>query len=167
MKTYRVAGTATDWSPSGDPQTVTRLETVTGPGGNSYSLPIRLSLRGETNRKGVRRVMIQAMTTIPGRVLNDMVAGINVDPNGQTPVSAHIVVQGPQLAIMNELGASTATGVTNLVLAKLLSDILAVAMNKSPDAQADNKSITGLLGRALAGSSELDVVSGSYGTTSA
>lgn len=167
MKTYRVAGTATDWNPSGSPMTVTRLETVTGTGGASYAFPLALTMRGETNRKGVRRVMIQASTSIPGRVLNDLVSGINVDPNGQTPVTAHMVVQGPQLAFMNELGASTSTGLLGLVLAKMLTDVYVIATNESPSANADNKSVSGLLGRALAGSSELDVQSGSYGTTTA
>jgi hypothetical protein len=123
-------------------------------------------MRGETTRKGIRRVVVQVSTAIPGRLLNDMYTGVHADPNGSTPVSAHLVVQCPQLAAMLE-ASTVGTGFLNLVLARMVSDIVAVATNESPSANADNTSPSGLLGKALIGSSELDVISGSYGTVSA
>lgn len=166
MKTFRTAGTATEWSPSGVPQTVTRLESVS-PVGNSYKLPVQLSLKGETTRKGVRRVVLSAGCAIPGTVLNDMYTGINVDAKGSTPVSVHIVFQGPQLACMAEAGASTGSGILDLVLGRLTTDLIAVVSNETISPNADNHSLTGLISRAMCGSTELDVVSGSYGTASA
>lgn len=164
MKTYRVAGTATEWSPSGVPQEVTRLETVSSVGG-VYSLPITLRMRGETSKKGVRRVMIQAGTEIPGTVMNDLYMGMNVDPKGRTPVSAHVVLQGPQIAFMSESGSTSNSGFLSLVCSKLLTDLVAIVTNESPGATADNRSLSGLVSRALVGSGQLDVVSGEYGST--
>lgn len=166
MKTYRTAGTATEWSPCGVPQTVTRLEAVTCQG-NSYKFPVQLSLKGETTRKGIRRVVLTAGCAIPGTVLNDMYTGVSVDPKGSTPVSVHIVFQGPQLACMAEAGASTVTGILDLLLGRLTTDLIAVVSNETISANADNRSLTGLVSRAMCGSSELDVVSGSYGAASA
>lgn len=167
MKTYRVPSSATEWSPSGTPQTVTRLESVTSVDSHSYQLPVQLTLKAETTRKGVRRVVLQAGTEIPGSVLNDMVSGINVDPKGKTPVSAHLVVQGPQLAFMGEAGQLQSQGFLDLVLGRLVSDIIAVAADESVSSSADHHNLDGLLARALIGSAELDVVSGKYGSETA
>jgi len=166
MKTYRVAGTATEWSPSGVPQEVTRLETVTGPSGVVYSVPVTLRMQQETSKKGVRRVVIQVVAMVPGTVLNDMYEGINVDPKGQTPVSAHVVLQGPQLAFMAEHGAGQSGGFLFLLCNAMVSDLVAITTNGSPSNTADNRSLSGLLVKAMVGSGNLDTLSGSYGTTS-
>jgi hypothetical protein len=124
-----------------------------------------LSLRAETNRKGVRRVVIDCNAAIPGRVANDLYDGIHVDPNGSTPVSAHLVVQCPQLAAMADAAVPEVSGLLGLVLSKMLPSIVAVATNESvPAASPVFSDSEGLLARALCGASELDVVSGSYGT---
>lgn len=164
MITYRTVGNATEWSPCGVPQTVKRLETVGTASGSTWAVPVSLSMKSELNKKGVRRVVVQAQGTIPGTLVNDLAAGAIVDPKGQTPVSVHIVFQAPQLALAGEIDAdSSIQTLRSLLLSKLMADVFAVCTNKSIDADAESFGARGLIHRALLGSEGLDLVSGAYG----
>lgn len=168
MKTYRTPGaTATEWSPNGAPQTVTRLETIevadTIGNTQTVAVPVMFSLKGETSRKGIRRVVLRGEGSIPKGILTSAgAAGFT----GDAPVSAHLVVQGPEMILRHEAGSNLTAGV-HALLAKLIQDIVAVVSNESTTASSDLVDPVGIIGQALAGNLALDVVSGSYGESTA
>jgi hypothetical protein len=167
MKTYRTPGaTATDWSPTGNSQEVSRIETYVGDNGMAVAVPVRLAMAGETTKKGVRRVMIKASGNIPATML-DGGAGINaiVDAKSTVPFSAHLVVQMPQVIAQIESGGNSTNGLTAIVM-RLIRDLIAISTDESVTANAD-LSASGLLAHALAGDTALDIISGAYGESSA
>jgi hypothetical protein len=171
MKTYRTPGaTATEWSPTGNGQEVQRLETVTGVGSDTMSIPLTMSLSGETTRKGIRRVVLRSTAVLPAVMMNAMMGpNAGYDPRGSTPISVHVVVQAPQIVSQGETAMAYDGGVNGLI-AKMVQDIVAVLSNESLTASSDLKpdaSPAGLVYRALSGAAALDVVSGAYGESSA
>lgn len=166
MKTYRTPGaTATEWSPTGNGQEVQRMETIAG-SGSSLAVPVTLSLKGETTRKGVRRVVLRTECTLPGAMLNDMYGDTTIDPKTNQVISAHVVLQVPQILAQADVAGSNANGALALI-AKMLGDIEAVLSNESNTASADYSSLSGLMAKAMAGAAPLDIVSGSYGESTA
>lgn len=169
MKTYRTPGaTATEWSPTGNSQEVSRIETYTSEGGNSVAIPVTLRMAGETTKKGVRRVMLKVEGSVPANIVNDPGSIVNtniVDAKSRVPFSAHLVVQMPQTIAQIEIGAECATGVTAIVLGAV-KDLIAIASDESVTTSSD-LSVTGLLAHALAGSPSLDIISGVYGESTA
>lgn len=167
MKTYRTPGaTATDWSPTGNSQEVSRIETYVNGAGISVAIPVRLAMAGETTKKGVRRVMIKASGNVPANLV-DNGSGTNVviDAKSMVPFSAHLVVQMPQTIAQIESGGVVTNGVTAIVL-NLVRDLFAISTDESATANAD-LSVSGLLAHALAGDTALDIISGAYGESSA
>jgi len=168
MKTYRTPGaTATDWSPTGNSQEVQRMETLMGNSGSAISVPVTLSLKGETTKKGSRRVVLRTEATLPGTVLNTMAGeDLRIDPKQTQTIAAHVVVTAPQILAQSEIGNAVNGGALGLI-SKMLADLVAVLSNESNTASADYASLAGLIPRALAGANGLDLVSGSYGESSA
>lgn len=166
MKTYRTPGaTATDWSPTGNSQEVSRIETYTDPNGSSVAVPVRLAMAGETTRKGVRRVMIKASGSVPANIIGSA-AGLGiVDPKSTVPFSAHLVVQMPQVIAQIENGGVMSNGLLGILM-NLVRDLVAVASDESTTASSD-LSVSGLLAQALAGNPSLDIISGAYGESTA
>lgn len=166
MKTYRTPGaTATEWSPTGNGQEVQRMESVVGVSA-ALTVPVTLSLKGETTKKGSRRVVLRTEATLPGTVVNDMYNGVVVDPKVVQSISAHVVITVPQILAQAEIAGSTSTGALALV-GKMLSDLVAVLSNESNTASADYLSLSGLVAKSLAGAVPLDIVSGAYGESTA
>lgn len=169
MKTYRYPGaTATDWSPTGNSQEVSRIETYTSNGGNSVAVPITFRMAGETTKKGVRRVMLKVEGSVPANIVTDPTSGVNsniVDAKSRVPFSAHLVVSMPQAIAQLEMGGESTSGVTAIVL-NAVRDLIAVASDESVTTSSD-LSVTGLLAGALAGSPSLDIISGVYGESTA
>jgi len=167
MKTYRTPGaTATEWSPTGNGQEVQRMETLRGNNGNSLAVPVTLSLKGETTRKGVRRVVLRTECTLPGAMLNDMYTDTTIDPKTNQVISAHVVLQVPQILAQADVANNNAWGAL-VLLAQMLGDIEAVLSNESNTVNADYSSFSGLVAKAMAGAAPLDIVSGSYGESAA
>jgi len=167
MKTYRTPGaTATDWAPTGNSQEVSRIETYTGPDGNSVMVPVTLAMAGETTKKGVRRVMIKGSGSVPATVFatTALSNGI-VDAKSRVPFSAHLVVQMPQTIAQLEGGDAANSGFVAIVL-NLVRDLITIVSDESVTANSD-LTVSGLLARALMGSPSLDIISGVYGEATA
>lgn len=167
MKTYRTPGaTATEWSPTGNGQEVQRLETIVGSSTEAFTVPVTLNLDGETTRKGVRRMVLRASTALPATIMNALLGpNSTYDPKGSTPISAHVVIQAPQLVVQGELASGADSGV-NALICKMVQDLIAVLTNESTTVSSDLKPDRlprGLVYRTLAGASSLDIISGEYG----
>jgi hypothetical protein len=167
MKTYRTPGaTATEWSPTGNSQEVSRIETYVNGTGMTVAVPVRLAMAGETTKKGVRRVMLKASGNVPANLVDPGTgSGMFVDAKSAVPFSAHLVVQMPQTIAQIESGGNVTTGLTAIVL-NLVRDLLAISTDESATANAD-LSVSGLLAHALAGDTALDIISGAYGESTA
>lgn len=166
MKTYRTPGaTATEWSPDGAPQTVKRLETVSfDQGQNSIIVPVTLTLRGETTKKGIRRTVLRTEALVNNASLGATAAWGN--RSGTSPFSAHLVVQAPEQLVREDCAAATPVGAYKLLIG-MLQDLIAVASNESTTINSDITSQAGLIAMAMCGANVLDTVSGTYGESTA
>lgn len=164
MRTYPRPAVPIEWYPTGAPQTVTRLKAVASPDAMAaLNVPQQLTFRGETTKRGIRRVVLR----IESKVNNCALSQYGTTFKGPDAVlSAHLVVQMPECIARTD-GVSTAedNSMLNTVL-EMVSNLIAVASNQSPTGASD-LTRDGLLAQALQGTETLDVMSGAYGTASA
>jgi hypothetical protein len=165
---YKGSSEAT-WSPTGDgnkAQTSTQLIIGTG-SGQGILIPLTFTAQTEVNTRGVRRAVFKAEGTIPGTLMNLQYPTWDVKKTA--PISAHVVVQGPGLALAHEIANGSSQGVLD-VLRYLVRNVVSMVTGVSlPDTSSDEIGMDnpyGPFANALIGASPMDVVSGSYGAVS-
>lgn len=163
MKTYPRPAVQVEWYPNGAPQTVTRLATIASPDATTaINLPQQLTLRGETTKRGLRRVVLR----IESKVNNCALSQYGTTFKGpDATLSAHLVVQMPECVARTDGASATENGMLSAVL-EMVANLFAVATNESPTGASDLNT-DGLLSQALQGNETMEVISGSYGTASA
>lgn len=160
MITYPSPAVPNEWYPTGAPQTVTRLKPIVTPDGEqAVNQPQNLTLRGETTKKGIRRVVLRIESQIKNCALTQYGTTFK---GGDVPLSAHLVVQMPECIARTDTASPAENSMLNAVL-EMVRNLFAVASNVSVPTDSD-LSTDGMLAAALCGSEQLDVVSGVYGT---
>jgi len=163
MKTYPHPAVSVDWYPTGAPQTVTRLKPVATPDGTqAINLPQHLTLRGETTKRGIRRVVLRIESKVNNCALDQYGTAFK---GPDAVLSAHLVVQMPECVARTDGASPSEDGMLNAVL-EMVANLIAIATNESPTGASD-LTTGGLLARALQGTEALDVVSGTYGSATA
>lgn len=160
MIVYPVAGSSVSLTSNGALDNASTLQTISLYDGTEVAVPVSLSLKGETSKRGQRRVVLRLEGKMDGKWLNSDNGGSAV--LGEIPVSAHLVVQAPQGTVQFERGTAGASK----LLVELVKILIAVITNKSVPASDEVGSMNGVLLSALAGASTLNVVSGTYGNAS-
>lgn len=170
MTVYPVVGSYNVWTGYGAANSARRLATVAIPGSNSQSLnvaiPLNLTLLGETTKRGVRRVVLKIEGKMDGEWYVGKTygssPGARAGVTGEIPVSAHLVVQLPQQNMQLEQGAWGASALLGVILRELFAVATGASLTSTQAAAMDSVA-TGVLASALAGSTNLNVDSGTYG----
>lgn len=133
------------------------------------ALPLNLTLLGETTKRGVRRVVLKIEGKMDGQWLFEKTYGSSPGARagviGEIPVSAHLVVQLPQQNMQLEQGAWGASALLGILVRELFAVATGASLTSTQAAAMDSVA-TGVLASALAGSTNLNVVSGTYGEAS-
>lgn len=173
MTVYPVIGQSKTWTGNGASNEARRLEVLTVPNPSAsnqqtFAVPLKLSLLGETTKRGVRRVALRLEGKMGGEwtVCGNQPANRTTSAvTGEIPMSVHLVMQIPQGVVQLEQGQIGASS----LLMTMLRELYAIATGTSvtvTEAAAMDALSSGVLISALAGSSTLNVISGSYGEAS-
>lgn len=173
MTVYPVVGQSIIWTGNGASNEARRLEVLSLPNPGmanqqTVAVPLKLSLLGETTKRGVRRVALRLEGKMGGEwtvIGNQPASRATSAVTGEIPISVHLVMQIPQGVVQLEQGQLGASA----LLMSMLRELCAIATGASvtsTEAAAMDALSTGVLISALAGSSTLNVISGTYGEAS-
>lgn len=181
MTIYPTIGSSKTWTGNGASNEARCLEVLQLPSGptqvnQQVAIPLKLSLLSETTKRGVRRVALKIEGKLGGEwsisgpsghqtAAAPLYQSSKAFVTGEIPVSVHLVAQMPQGVVQLEQGQTGASALMMTMIRELVAVATGASVTSTQAAAMDSLN-SGVIISALAGSSVLDVISGSYGEAS-